>query len=118
MNNNCNYSMKSSRSVNLNINYLCLKPGPRCHMLKRSLKNNRLHSEYLVEEMLFANCSNFANVVDKAYGSLRGSVAFADTNVPEAVQEIGPGICPDPIPHGDPHIVIPVTVALEEEIDR
>lgn len=68
--------------------------------------------------MLFANCSNLANVVDKAYGSLSGSVAFADTNVPEALQEIGPGIRSDPISHGESHLVILVTVALEEEERR
>lgn len=70
---------------------------------------------YLVEEMLFANCSNFANVVDKANGSLCGSIALADTNIPEAVQEIRPGIRSDSVTHGESHLVIPVTVALEEE---
>lgn len=64
--------------------------------------------------MLFANCPNFANVVDKADGSLCGSIAFADTNVPEAIQELGPGVRPDPVSHGESHLVIPVTVALEE----
>lgn len=69
----------------------------------------------LVEEMLFANCSNFADVVDKAYGSLGGPVAFADTNVAEALQELRPGIRSDAISHGQSHLVISVTVALEQE---
>lgn len=69
---------------------------------------------YLVEEMLFANCSNFANVVDKAYASLCGSIAFTDANVPEPVQEVRPGIRSDPVSHGDTHLVILVSVALEE----
>lgn len=77
--------------------------------------NDELNSVYLVKEMLFANCSHFANVVDKANGSLCGSVAFADTNVPEAVQELGPCIRSDPVSHGESHLVIPVTVTLEEE---
>lgn len=69
---------------------------------------------YLVEEVLFANCSHFADVVDKADGSLCGAVAFADSNVPEAIQELGPGVRSDPVSHGQSHLVIPVTVALEE----
>lgn len=80
-----------------------------------TLKNKKLNPVYLVEEMLLANCSNFANVVDKAYSSLCGSVAFADTNVPEALQELGPGVRPDSISHGESHLVIAVTVTLEEE---
>lgn len=64
--------------------------------------------------MLFANCSNFANVVDKAYGSLCGSVALADADVPEAVEEVSPGVGSDPVSHGKSHSVIPVAVTLEE----
>lgn len=69
---------------------------------------------YLVQEMLFANCSNFANVVDEADGSLCGPIALTDTNVPEPVQEVRPGVRSDPVAHGEAHLVILVSVALEE----
>lgn len=45
-----------------------------------------------MEEMLFANSSNFPNVVDKANISFGGSVALADANIPKPLQKIGPYI--------------------------
>lgn len=68
---------------------------------------------YLVKEMLPANCSNFANVVEKADRSFCCSVAFVDMNVPKPLQEIGPGISSYPISDGNTDFMISVSVALE-----
>lgn len=68
---------------------------------------------YLVEEILLANCSNFANVVEKAGRSFCCTVGFVDTNVPKPLQEIGPGISSYPVSDGNTDLVIPVSVALE-----
>lgn len=69
---------------------------------------------YLVEEMLLANSSNFANVVDKANIPFCCSVAFADTNVPKPLQEVSPGVGPYPVPQSQSDFMISVVVFLEE----
>lgn len=64
--------------------------------------------------MLFANSSNFADVVDKANISFCCSVAFADTNVPKALQEISPGVGSYPVPQSQSDFMISVIVSLED----
>lgn len=64
--------------------------------------------------MLFANSSNFANVVDKANISFSGSVAFTYTNVSKSLQEISPGVSPYPVPQSQSDFMISVIVFLKE----
>lgn len=72
-------------------------------------------ASYLVEKMLLANSSNFANVIDKADISFRCSVAFTYMNVPEPVQEISPGVRPYPVPNSHTDFVISVIVSLKRD---
>lgn len=64
--------------------------------------------------MLFADGSDFPNVVDEADVSLCGSVTFTDPNVPKPLQEVGPGVGSDPVPQGQSHFVVSVVVPLQQ----
>lgn len=70
-------------------------------------------ASYFVEEMLFANGSNFPSIVDKANVSFCRSVAFTDTNIPKPLQEINPGICSYPVPQSQSDFMIPIVVSLD-----
>lgn len=64
--------------------------------------------------MLFANSSNFPNIVDKANISFCGSVAFTDTNVPKPLQKFSPRVDSYSIPQSHSDLVIFVVVSLDE----
>lgn len=63
--------------------------------------------------MLLADSANLADVVDKADVSLCCSVAFRDADVSKPLQELGPGVRPYPVPHGQSHFMVSVSVALQ-----
>lgn len=63
--------------------------------------------------MLLADSTDLANVVDKADVSFCCSVAFTDTDISEPLQEISPGVRPYPVPHGQSHFMVSVSVTLQ-----
>ena len=69
-------------------------------------------ASYFMKEMLFANGSNFPNVVDKANISFCRSIAFTDVNVPKTLQEISPSICSYPVPQSQSDFMILIVVSL------
>lgn len=69
-------------------------------------------STYFVEKMLFANSSDFPNVVDKADVSLCSSVALTNLDVPITVQKFSPDVSSQSIPHSQPDFMISVIVSL------
>lgn len=81
--------------------------------------NNTAHakispsSSHLVKKMLLADSTDLANVVDKSDVSFCCSVAFTDTDVSEPLQEISPGVRPDPVPHRQSHFMVSVSVTLQ-----
>lgn len=68
--------------------------------------------------MLLADCADLADVIDKADVSFRCSVALADTDVSEALQEVGPGVGPYPVPKGQAHLMVAVRVTLQGKRKR
>lgn len=66
-----------------------------------------------MKKVLLADSTDFANVVDKADVSFCCSVAFADSDVSEPLQEITPGVRPYPVPYGQSHFMVSVSVTLQ-----
>lgn len=67
-----------------------------------------------MEKVIFAYSSNFPTVVDDARISLCRSVAFNHTYVPKSLQEVRPGVGPQPVPDRQSDFMFSVIVSLAE----
>lgn len=70
-------------------------------------------SSHLVKKMLLADSTDLADVVNKANVSFCCSITFTDTDVSEPLQEISPRVRPYPVPQGQSHFMVSVSVTLQ-----
>lgn len=69
-----------------------------------------------VDNVDSADGADSGRVVDEADVSLCGGVKLSDLDVPEAVEEVRPNVCPDAVADGDPHSVVLLVVPLQSDI--
>lgn len=64
-----------------------------------------------------ANCTNFANVVDKSHISLSRCVKLSDFNVAKTIQKLSPYVWAKSVANGKSYFMMFIIVFLEGKIE-
>lgn len=62
-----------------------------------------------------ANCTNFADVVDKSHISLSRCVKLSDLNVAKTMKELSPDVWAKPVSNGESNFMMFIIFFLEEK---